>query len=150
MAGLAPGLVCGWGRISGAIDGKTRGRCGGEEARIAQRRRPARAWGSGGASTAGQGTGGAGTEPNRPEGPAQRRAGEDGAGLVDAGTDGGVIALDRTNTEDGALYAGDPGGEPHEPETGTEAGTVETTPFGNRKGRMKNQNCHVSRTDPFT
>src|SRR5580700_10084002 len=58
--------------------------------------------------------------------------------------------VDWINAGDGALYAGDPGGEPHEPETGTEAGTVETTPFGNRKGRMKNQNCHFSRTDPFT
>jgi hypothetical protein len=69
---------------------------------------------------------------------------------VAPGADGGVIALDWTNAGDGALYAGDPGGESHGPETGTEAGTVETTPFGNRKARMNNHNCHFSRTDPFT
>ena len=51
---------------------------------------------------------------------------------------------------DGALCPGDPGGEPHEPETGKKAGKIETTPFGNRKNNVRNQNCHFSRTDPIT
>jgi hypothetical protein len=50
----------------------------------------------------------------------------------------------------GALYQGDAGSEPHEPETGNEVGETETTPFKNRKNRMNNQNCHFSRTATFT
>jgi hypothetical protein len=73
---------------------------------------------------------------------------------VVAEADGSVVALGWTNAGDGALYPGDAGGQPHEMETGKEVGETETTPFKNRKDRMKNQNCHFSRTgpahDPFT
>jgi hypothetical protein len=40
--------------------------------------------------------------------------------VVVAEADGGVVALGWTNAGDGALYLGDAGGEPHEPETGKE------------------------------
>jgi len=46
-----------------------------------------------------------------------------------------------------AAAAGATAGESHEPETGKEAGKNETTPFGNRSDRMKNHECHFSRTD---
>jgi hypothetical protein len=58
-------------------------------------------------------------------------------------------AVDWTNAGDGPLYAGDPGGESHESETGKEAEKNETTPFGNREARMRKHKCHFSRTDPF-
>jgi hypothetical protein len=82
-------------------------------------------------------------------GPAQRCAGEDRAGVVVAGVDDGFVAMGWTNAGEGALYARDPGGEPHEPDTRQEAGKNKATPFVNGKDGMKNQNCHFYRT-PFT
>ena len=56
----------------------------------------------------------------------------------------GFVPRDCRKAGDGALCPGDPGGEPHEPETGKKAGKIETTPFGNRKNNVRNQNCHFS------
>jgi hypothetical protein len=61
--------------------------------------------------------------------------------------DNGVVAMSWTKAGDVALYAGDPGGEPDEAETGPEAGKNERMPFENRKDHMRNENCHFSRTD---
>ena len=72
----------------------------------------------------------------------------DGIGLVVAGADDGVAVLGRRDLGDGALYARDPSGEPHEPQTWKEAGRTETTASDGRKDRMKYQICHISRTDP--
>jgi hypothetical protein len=66
-----------------------------------------------------------------------------------AGAAAGVVALDCRIAGDRALYAGDSGGELHDPETGKKAGKIETAPFGNRKGRMRNQYGHFSMPDPF-
>jgi hypothetical protein len=40
-------------------------------------------------------------------------------------------AADLRAAGNGALYAGDPIGEPHEMATGKEVGKIETTPFEN-------------------
>src|SRR5580700_5264720 len=61
----------------------------------------------------------------------------------------GFVARNCGKAGDGPLCPGDPGGESHEPETGKKAGKIETTPFGNRKNNVRNQNCHFSRTDPI-
>ena len=66
-----------------------------------------------------------------------------------AGADEGDLALGWTNAGDGALYASDPGGETDETDPGQKAGKNETTPFIDRRDRMRKQICHFSRTDPF-
>ena len=61
----------------------------------------------------------------------------------------GAIAMGWAEVGDGALYPRDPGGQSDEPATGRKAGKIEKTPFASRKDRMRNQNCHFSRPDPF-
>ena len=82
---------------------------------------------------------------------AQERPGENGAGLVAAGADDGVVALGEPGTGHGALHARDAGGEPDATKTCKEIGEIEATASANGETRCaENQNCHFSRTDPLT
>ena len=99
---------------------------GWQESRIAQRWRPAGARAGCRRKTPGCRAGSLRAEPEQFGGVAQKRAGEDGAGIVVASTDDGAAALGESGTGNGALHTGNAGRQPAEAKNWQEIGKAET------------------------
>ena len=81
---------------------------------------------------------------------AEGGGGKGGAGMVVAAGHDGEVFLGGWAAGDGALYAGDAGGEPDGPETRTCAPVVARKAARYRgQGRRQIKMCHNSRTAPF-